>query len=89
MTKDPRGSRPAGLHVYSSNPCFVHQLDDASSSYEANNHDHNRDDEQNVDQAAGDVKYAEAENPQNEENYRKCPKHCPSPRSRVSSTGNP
>jgi hypothetical protein len=39
-----------------------------------------------MDQPARDVKHAEAENPQNEEYDRQCPKHCPGPRSRVSST---
>jgi hypothetical protein len=33
-----------------------------------------------MDQPAGDVKHAEAEDPQNEENYRQCPKHRRSPR---------
>ena len=63
-------------------------LDDAAARDQASDHDHDRDDEQNMDQPAGDVKHAEAENPQNEENNRKCPKHCPNPRSRVSATPN-
>ena len=77
----PRGS--SRLFV---TPSAVQPLNDAASRDEADEHDHDRDNEQKVDQAASDVKDAEAENPQNEKNDRQCPKHCSSPRSRVSST---
>jgi len=53
---------------------------------ETNEYDHDRNHEQQMDQPAGDVKHAEAEDPENEEDYRKSPKHCRSPQRRVNAT---
>jgi hypothetical protein len=41
---------------------------------QVNDQDHHCDDQQDMDEAAGHVK-AEAEKPQNQQNYKDCPKH--------------
>ena len=88
LANDERPARlsPRGSSRSFDFPCCLRPLDDATARDQADQHDHDRDDEQQMDQPARDVKHAEAENPQNEENDRKCPKHCRSPRSRVSGT---
>ena len=60
----PRGSSL----VIRSTSSLVRPLDDATPGDQANQNDDDRDHEQQMDQPATDVKHAEAENPQNEEN---------------------
>jgi hypothetical protein len=59
----------------SNNPQALLALNIASSpADEIEDQNDHRDDQQNVNQTAGDVK-AEAKQPQNQENYKDCPKH--------------
>jgi hypothetical protein len=86
--------RPARREPRGSSRLFVPSLSGASLNCstpcdQAHQYNYDRDHEKQVNQSAGDVKHAEAEDPQNEENYRNCPKHCRSPRSRMSSTLHP
>ena len=86
--KNERPARPrlAGLHVSALRGPTRRPLNDAATRDEADQHHDDRNDEQKMDQPTPDVQHAEAENPQDEENDRKCPKHCRSPRYRVSCT---
>jgi len=63
-------------------------LDRSTPCDQAHQHYHDGDHEEHVNQPASDVKHAEAENPQNEKNYRQCPQHVDAP-ARVSRTAHP
>jgi hypothetical protein len=66
--------RPEGrLSVHQS---FV-ELDGGPSGHEAPHDGYDREHEEEVNQATADVEYHEAEQPQNEKNYRDRPQHCP------------
>jgi hypothetical protein len=53
-------------------------LEGSTSGDQLDDQDHNGDDQENVDQSAGDVE-AEAEDPQNQQDYKNRPKHACSP----------
>jgi hypothetical protein len=91
LRSQTKGRRPARLSPRGSLRLFVlpvsgASLDCSTTCDQAHQDDYDGNHEKQVDQAARDVKHAEAEDPQDEENYRKCPKHCRSPRSWVSRT---
>jgi hypothetical protein len=62
------------------------QLDSRSTGDETPHDCNDREHEKQVDQAAADVEDHEAEQPQNEENYRDRPQHCRAPRKGLGAT---